>query len=104
MSGKLGSAAPAANTDTTIYTVPAATIATANVLLVNRGSAQASVNIAISSAATPTDSDYIDYGATIEPAGTLERLGLVCSAGENIIINSDSGSLSVRAHGFEVDA
>lgn len=104
MSGKLGSAEPTANTNTAIYTVPADTVTTANLLIVNKGSAQATVKIAISTGATPAGSDYIDYGTTIKAGGTLERLALVCSADEKIIVNSDSGSLSVRAHGFEVAA
>jgi hypothetical protein len=104
MSGKLGSAAPAAKTNTTLYTVPANKVATANVLLVNRGSGSATVKVAISTAATPADKDYIDYNATIKPGGILERLGLVCSANEKIIVNSDSGNLSARVHGFEAEA
>lgn len=102
MSGKLGSAALVADTTTTVYTVPAATVATLNIALVNRGADPAKVRVAITDAANPGDADWVEYDAEIPAAGgVLERTALVAGAGENIIIHSDVGSVSARVHGFE---
>lgn len=102
MSGKLGSAALVADTLTTVYTVPASTMATLNITLVNRGEDPAKVRVAITDSPNPSDADWIEYNTTI-PAngGVLERTALVAGAGENIIIHSDTGTVSVRVHGFE---
>ncbi|MEC4767939.1 hypothetical protein LPL18_011445 [Halomonas sp. CUBES01] len=102
MSGKLGSAALVADTTTTVYTVPADTVATLNISLVNRGTEPAKVRVAITDAAEPGDADWIEYGAEIpEAGGVLERTALVAGAGEKIIILSDVGNISARVHGFE---
>ena len=102
MSGKLGSAALVADTTTTVYTVPASTMATLNIALVNRGADLAKVRVAITDAANPGDADWIEYDAEIPAAGgVLERTALVAGAGEKIIIHSDVGSVSARVHGFE---
>ena len=102
MSGKLGSAALVADTNTTVYTVPENTVATLNIALVNRGTDSAKVRVAITSAANPGDADWIEYGAQIPSGGgVLERTALVANSGEKIIIHSNVGSVSVRVHGFE---
>lgn len=102
MSGKLGSAALAADTVTTVYTVPASTIATLNIALVNRGADAATVRVAITDALAPGDADWIEYDAVI-PAngGVLERTALVAGAGEQVFIHSDVATVSARVHGFE---
>lgn len=102
MSGKLGSAALAADTTITVYTVPASTVATLNITLVNRGADPAKVRVAITDSTNPSDADWIEYDATIPSVGgVMERTALVAGAGENIIIHSDMGSVSARVHGFE---
>tara|TARA_R110000772_G_scaffold62506_1_gene140460 strand:- start:748 stop:1062 length:315 start_codon:yes stop_codon:yes gene_type:complete len=102
MSGKLGSAALVADTNTTVYTVPANTVSTLNIALVNRGDDPAKVRVAITDAANPGDADWIEYDAEIPAAGgVLERTALVAGAGEKIIIYSDVGGISARVHGFE---
>lgn len=102
MSGKLGSAALAADTTTTVYTVPENTVATLNMSLVNRGTDPAKVRVAITNTVAPGNADWIEYDAEIPAAGgVLERTALVIGAGENIIIYSDVGNVSARVHGFE---
>ena len=100
-SGKLGSAALAANTDTTVYTVPASTVATINIAIVNRGSVAATVNVAIAPTGTPVDADYIEFGAVIPANGILERTAIVAGAGERVVVRSSTANCSVRVHGFE---
>jgi hypothetical protein len=103
-SGRLGKAALAASQDTAIYTAPAApvaTVATATISFCNRGPGDALVRLAVSVGAAPIVDDYIEYDATLQAGGVLERTGVVCSPGEKIIVRSSTGNVSVRAHGFE---
>lgn len=100
-SGKLGSAALAANTNTTVYTVPASTVATINVAIVNRGSAAATVNVAIAPSGAPTNADYVEFGVVIPANGILERTAIVAGAGERVVVHSSTADCSVRVHGFE---
>lgn len=99
-SGKFGSAAPAANTNTTIYTVPAGMVATVNLNIINWGTTSASLIISIG-AETPADEDYIEYGTILPPYGVLERSGLVMSAAESLVVNFSVATVSARAYGFE---
>jgi hypothetical protein len=103
MSGKLGAVVPAANTDTTVYTVPAGKVASINVTFVNRGAASAIVNLAIATSATPANADFIEFGVEIPLNGILERTGLVASAGELVVVRASTADCSVRVHGFEKD-
>jgi len=100
MSGLLGKADLAANTDTSLYTVPAQTIATVNLNLCNRSAAAVSVRIAIHTG-TLTDADYLEYDSVIPPRGLLERTGLAMSSGETLTVRANGTGISVRAHGFE---
>lgn len=100
-SGKLGSAALTANTDTTVYTVPASTVATVNIAVVNRGTSAATVNVAIASSGTPANADYVEYGVSVPASGILERTAIVAGAGEKVVVRSSTSDCSVRVHGFE---
>jgi len=102
-SGKLGSVDLTANTYATVYTVPAGTVSTLNVAIVNRGSTEVSVRVALTTeTTTPTDADFIEYDAVVPATGgVLERTALVAGAGEKVMVRSTSGDVSVRVHGFE---
>jgi Fe-S cluster assembly scaffold protein SufB len=102
-SGKLGAAAIPAAAYTTVYTVPASTVSSINVALVNRGSDPASVRVAITTeTVAPLDADFIEFDAVIpENGGILERTALVAGAGERVMIYTDVATLSARVHGFE---
>lgn len=105
MSGLLGKAALAADTDTLIYTVPADTVTTLSVLIVNRGTDAAKFRVAITDQVSPVDADYIEFDAVLPPTGgVFERTGLVCSAGEKVYVRSSSADCSVRLNGFEQGA
>lgn len=99
-SGKLGSAALAAAADTVVYPVPANTVATVNISVVNRGDTDAVVNLAISDSDTPSSKDFIEYGVTIPPHGVLERTAIVVGAGEKVIARSSTANCSVCVFGF----
>ena len=61
--GRLGIADLSAAADTSLYTVPADTFAVVTVSLCNRSTGTRSVRIAVASAATPTNAEYIEYDA-----------------------------------------
>ena len=71
--GRLGIADLSAAADTSLYTVPADTFAVVTVSLCNRSTGTRSVRIAVASAATPTNAEYIEYDADILANGVLER-------------------------------
>lgn len=103
-SGKLGIASPAANTWTTVYTVPAGRVATFNVRIVNRSLVKScNIRLAISAAAgVPTNAEHIepiDY--VLKPGKILEDFGLVAGAGEIVNFYSSSAESSIRVMGFE---
>ena len=101
-SGILGQSAPSAATNTTVYTVPSAKTATFNVNLVNRGTAVATVRIAVSATGTPGNTEWIEYGAQLlANGGVLERTGIVAQATKNVVVYSDVASTSVTVYGYE---
>jgi len=99
--GILGQAAPAAATNTTVYTVPAATTAVATISVVNRGSTPAAVNVAIAGTGTPAVSEYIEFQTVIDVNGVLERAGVVANAGERFVVYSTTANTSVTIYGYE---
>lgn len=100
MNGRLGKADLAAAVDTDVYTVPATTVATANVNICNRTAAPAKVRLAIRSGVLG-NADYLEYDAEVAANGVLERTGLALGAGEVVVTRSDVAGVSVRVHGFE---
>lgn len=100
-SGILGQSAPSAATNTTVYTVPSATTATFNVNIVNTGTSVASVRLAISATGTPGASEWIEYGAEVLAGGVLERSGFVAQATKNVVVYTDTATVSVSVYGYE---
>jgi len=98
-SGLFGKASLAAATNTTIYTVPASTVATANVNVVNTTTESIAVRLSIG-AATPVAADYIEYDAILLAGGVLERSGLAMSEAEVLVARASAVGLTVRAYGF----
>lgn len=102
-SGKLGKAALLAAQWTLLYTVPVGTEAAFNFNIVNTGTSQIKVSVAIVDAdqSSITVADYIEYEQVLPPSGVLERTGVVCGSGEKLYVYSDSAGGAVRVHGFE---
>ena len=90
-----------AATDTVIYTVPSDNFAVVTVSIANRSTQQRSVRLALSSAATPTNAEYIEYDAELIGNGVLERGGIVLQAGKNIVARCNSTDVSVVVYGLE---
>lgn len=99
--GILGQAAPAATTNTTVYTVPAATIVTCNISVCNRGTIPIYVRIALSASGTPSNSEYIEYDAEILANQVLERSGIVLNATKNVVVYTDTATASFSVYGYE---
>lgn len=99
--GILGQSNPAANTDTTVYTVPSSVAATFNVNVVNQSGTPVSVNLALTAAASPTASEYIEFQTILPGNGVLERGGLVAQTGKRVVVNCSNASCSVAVYGFE---
>lgn len=99
-SGIYAQADLAATTNTTLLTT-AANTGTYNVRFCNRNATAVTVRLAIAAAATPTGSEYIEYGSVIPAYGVLEDQALVIQAGKLIVAYSNAASVSVSVWGVE---
>lgn len=101
----LGQAYPTATTDTTLYTVPAATqtvVSTINVC--NQTAAPGTFRIAVRPAgAAILSQHYIAYDITIPANDTISMtIGITMSATDVITVRSSTGSISFAAFGSEI--
>lgn len=99
--GVLGQAAPAATTNTTVYTVPAATVAVATISIANTTTSPIAVRLAVAALATPTTSEFIEYDTVIAANGVLERSGVVMNATEKVVVFASAAGLAVSVYGYE---
>jgi len=99
--GILGQAAPAATTNTVVYTVPAATVTVATISIVNTTLSPIVTRLAIASSGTPTTSEYIEYDTVIDSSAVLERSGIVMNATEAVVVYANSAGLAVSVYGYE---
>ena len=100
-SGILGQEAPAATTNTVVYTVPATTVAVVNISVVNRSGSAVTARIALAAASTPQSEEFIEYNSSIPSTGVLERTGVVLGAGKKVVVYSSSADTSVSVYGLE---
>ena len=101
----LGQSAPAATTETTLYTVPASTATVVSSLVVaNRGAAVASfrVSVSVGGGATATK-DYLYYDVLLPPADTFVFTGGITLATTDVMrVYASSANLSFNLFGEEV--
>ena len=100
-SGVLGQVSLAATTYTSVYTVPVTTLSYVNVNIANRNTTNVAVRVAITTGATPTTAQFIEYDVDIAPNGVLERSGLVMDTGKELVVYSDTTNVSVAIYGVE---
>jgi hypothetical protein len=99
--GILGQSAPTANTNTTVYTVPASTTATFSVSICNTGTTVVTARLAIAASGTPGASEWLEYGAEIAGGGVLERTGIVAQATKRVVAYVSAATAAVSVFGFE---
>jgi hypothetical protein len=102
-SGRLGAADLTAALNTSIYTVPASTVATVNINVCNRNSTDVTIRLAHLDGAigTLSNEDYIEYDVTILAYGILERTGIVMAETHSIMAYSPNSNVSVVIWGWE---
>lgn len=102
----LGQVAPAAETDTTLYTVPALTETIISTLVVaNRDVSATTFRVAVRPAgATLTNQHYLAYDVAVGALdSTTLTLGITLAATDVITIRSFSSDVSFSAFGSEID-
>jgi hypothetical protein len=99
--GVLGASDLSAATDTIVYSVPTDTFAVITINVVNRGASTCTIRIALATANTPNNSEYIEYEAQVLPGGVLERTGVVVEADRNVIVRSSAANAGAMVYGLE---
>jgi len=103
----LGQSAPAATTDTTLYTVPSATEAVISTIVVaNRATSSATYRIAIRpNGATLANQHYIAYDVLVGASdSTTLTMGLTLDAADIITVYASNTNLTFSAFGSEITA
>lgn len=100
-SGRLGASDLAATTNTTVYTVPASTLAAFSINVCNRGAVDARVRLALADSGTPGSAEYLEYDALLPANGVLERSGLTLQADKRVVAYSSVANVSVLVVGIE---
>ena len=101
----LGQSAPAATTNTNLYTVPAATSAVVSTIVVaNRAATSATYRIAIRPAgAAIANQHYIAYDVSVSAAdSTTLTLGITLAATDIITVYAGTANLSFSVFGSEI--
>jgi hypothetical protein len=101
----LGQSAPAATTETDLYTVPGATEAVASSVIVCNRSASADsfrISVAVTGGAT-ANKDYIYYDVAIGGNDTfIATIGITLEATDVVRCYSTNGTLSFGLYGSEI--
>ena len=101
----LGQSNPAANTATTLYTVPASTQTVVSTIAVaNRGASSATYRIAIRVAGSAlSNEEYIAYDTAITANNsTMITIGVTLGATDVITVYASTADLSFNAFGSEI--
>lgn len=101
----LGQSAPSATTDTTLYTVPAATQAVVSTITVcNRAATAATYRIAVRpTGASIANQHYIAFDLNLNPNATdTYTIGVTLNATDVVTVRASSANLSFSAFGSEI--
>lgn len=101
----LGQVAPAATTETDLYTVPASTeTIVSSIVVANRSTSDATfrLSVSVNGAATATK-DYLAYDVTVAANGQYTAtLGITMDATDKIRVYASSANISFSAFGSEI--
>lgn len=103
----LGQVATSATTDTTLYTVPAATQAVISTVSVcNRGSTSATFRIAVRPNGTAlANQHYVAYDVQVDANATVPwTIGITLGDTDVITVRASNANLSFSAFGSEITA
>lgn len=101
----LGQSAPSATTDTTLYTVPAATETVVSTITVcNRGTTDANIRIAVRpDGASIANQHYLVYDVALGGNSTQAfTLGLTMNAADVITVRASTADTTFNAFGSEI--
>jgi hypothetical protein len=101
----LGQSAPAATTDTNVYTVPSATEAViSTIVIANRAATAGSFRLAVRpNGATIANQHYIAYDVPIAANdSTTLTLGITVDAADIITFRASSADMSINVFGTEI--
>lgn len=101
----LGQSAPAATTDTNVYTVPAATeVVISTIIIANRAATAGSFRLAVRpNGATIANQHYIAYDVPIAANdSTTLTLGITMDATDVITFRASSADMSINVFGTEI--
>jgi hypothetical protein len=101
----LGQSAPAATTDTNVYTVPAATeTVISTIIIANRAATAGTFRIAVRpDGATIANQHYIAYDVPIAGAdSTTLTLGITMDATDVLTVRCSTADMSVNVFGTEI--
>jgi hypothetical protein len=102
----LAQAAPAATTETTLYTVPSSTSAVVSTMAIaNQAGTSGTYRIVVRPAAdaSTTQKHYIVYGATVGASDSIMlTLGLTLATGDVVRVYASSANMSFSAFGSEI--
>ena len=100
----LGQSAPAATTDTTLYTVPAAPQAIVSTLCICNRGVSTTYRVAVRPAgATLANEHYVIYDGVVEAQNsTFLTLGISLAATDVLTVRGSTADLSFSAFGVEI--
>jgi hypothetical protein len=101
----LGQSAPAATTNTDLYTVPAATSAVVSTLVIaNRAATAATFRVAVRPAgATIANQHYIAYDSTVAANDSIAlTLGISLATTDKVTVYGSTANLTFNAFGLEI--
>lgn len=99
--GRLGASDLAAATYTSVYTAPSDTFSVVTLSICNRNNQACSIRVAVTSAATPTGAEFIEFDTEVLGKGVLERTGIVMDAGRLLVVYASAVNVSAVVFGIE---
>lgn len=101
--GRLAAVTPTANTDTTLYQVPASSTASVSISVCNTNSIGSNVRISIENSAAVgiASTNCIEYDTSIPPLSTFERGGIVLGSQQKLFCRSSASNVNFIVYGYE---